>query len=60
MVGNTSKDYTDAVNQERMEYLKNHPEVFFDKAFPSEQDDLKREIKNVLRKLDSIDVKGKL
>lgn len=57
MVGNTSKDYTDAVNQERMEYLKNHPEVFFDEALPSEQDDLKKEIKNVLRKLGSIDVK---
>lgn len=60
MVGNTSKDYTDAVNQERMEYLKNHPEVFFDEALPSEQDDLKKEIKNVLRKLGSIDVKRKL
>lgn len=60
MVGNTSKDYTDAVNQERMEYLKKHPEVFFDEAFPSEQDDLKREIKSVLRKLGSINVKRKL
>ena len=60
MVGNTSKDYTDAVNQERIEYLKNYPEALFDEPVTTEQDDLKKELKTVLRKLGGIDVKGGL
>lgn len=60
MIGNTSKDYTDAINQERIEYLKTHPEAFFDEVLPSEHDDLKKEIKNVLRQLGSINVNEKL
>ena len=58
MIGNTSKDYTDAVNQEKIEYLKNHPEAFFSEALSTEQDDLKKTVKNVLRKLGAIDVNG--
>ena len=58
MVGNTSKDYTDAVNQERIDYLKNYPEAFVDEIALSGHDNLKQELKTVLNKLRAIDVKG--
>ena len=61
MVGNTSKDYTDAVNQEKIDYLINHPEVFFVETHPTpDSDGLKKELKKVLNKLEAIDVHGGL